>query len=364
MRLRSELSASRGIFACMSRTWLKWMPAVAVPVLIASAAVAVPLSANAAVDLPSKTAAQVVALATAENVTALSGTISQTSSLGLPQLPTTGTDGAAGSTLELLTGSHTARIFVDGPTKQRIQVLDNMAERDLVRNGTNVWLYDSKKKTAVHSTLDDRSSTMKTDGTVLTPEQLASKLLASVSSTTSVSLGDSLRVAGRTAYNLQLVPKARDTLVGSVSIAVDSQTGLPLSVDIFARSQKTPAFSLGFSKLDLTAPDAALFTFTPPAGAKVTENSSEAELARPAMPRTNAAKPAVMGIGWDAVVAIPAGKDSSSALSSPLFGKLTTTVSGGHLFHTSLVNVLLTNDGRVFAGSVPVAKLQAAATTK
>jgi outer membrane lipoprotein-sorting protein len=347
----------------MSRTWLKWMPAVAVPVLIASAAVAVPLSANAAVNLPTKTPAQVLALAAGEKVSALSGTLTQTSNLGLPSLPTTGADASAGSALELLTGSHNARIFVDGSTKQRVQVLDNMAERDLVRNGSEVWLYDSKKKTAVHSTLTAHAAKA-TEDYVTTPDQLAAKFLASVDSTTTVSLGSDLRVAGRTAYDLVLTPKASDTLVGSVSIAVDSATGLPLSVDVFARSQKAPAFSVGFSKLDLAAPDSALFAFTPPAGAKVTEMAPTADSARPAPSKTDAAKPTVSGTGWDAIVALPAGKGALSATSSPLFGKLTTPVSGGHLFHTSLVNVLLTDDGRVFAGSVPVAKLQAAAATK
>ena len=353
----------------MKRPWLKWMPAIAVPVLIASAAVAVPLSANAAVSLPQKTAAQVLALAAGEKVTALSATISQTSSLGLPELPTAGTDASAGSAIELLTGSHTARIFLDGSTKQRVQVLDTMAERDLIRNGFDLWRYDSKKKTAVHSTLTASTAMpLQTEGSILTPDQLASKFLASVDSTTTVSLGSNLRVADRTAYQLVLTPKGGGTLVGSVSIVVDSETGLPLSVDVFARSQDVPAFHVGFSKLALGTPDASLFAFVPPAGATVTEQTPKADAVSPTVPPTvlptDGAKPTVSGTGWDAIVAIPAGKNTASATSSPLFGKLTTTVPGGRLFRTSLVNVLMTEDGRVFVGSVPVAKLQAAAETK
>lgn len=349
----------------MSRNWLKWMPAVAVPVLIASAAVAVPLSANAAVNLPSMTPARVLALAAGEKVTAFSGTISQTSGLGLPALPTTGADASAGSALELLTGSHTARLFVDGSTKQRVQVLDRMAERDLVRNGSDMWLYDSKKKTAVHSTLAEHTTQTPQDpGSIVTPDQLASKFLASVDSSTTVSLGSDLRVAHRTAYDLVLTPKAGDTLVRSISIAVDSETGLPLSVDVFAQSQDDPAFSVGFSTIDLGAPDAGLFTFTPPAGAKVTEKAPKVDVVPTTAPKAESPKPTVSGTGWDAIVAIPAGENSSRAQSSPLFGKLTTAVAGGHLFGTSLVNVLLTDDGRLFAGSVPVSKLQAAAATK
>ncbi len=360
----------------MSRTWLKWMPAVVVPVLIASVAVAVPLSANAAVNLPAKTPAQVLALAAGAKVTAFSGTVTQTSNLGLPALPTTGADASAGSALELLTGSHTARVYLDGMTKQRVQVLDSMAERDLVRNGGDVWLYDSQKKTAVHTSItgdtadSPQTRSPQAEGSIPTPDGLAAKFLSSVDSSTIVSLGEDLRVAGRTAYDLVLTPKAAETLIGSVSIAVDSETGLPLSVDITARGQKAPAVSVGFSKLALGSPDASLFRFTPPAGTKVTESAPKAGAAREATPHPDATGPTVSGTGWDAILAIPAGtsgaagKNMSTLTASPLFGKLTTPVTGGRLFQTSLVTVFLADDGRVFAGSVPVAKLQAAAATK
>jgi hypothetical protein len=217
----------------------------------------------------------------------------------------------------------------------------------------------------VHSTLPDRAAKLPAaGGTVTTPGDLATKLLSSLDPTTAVSLGDPIRVAGRTAYDLVVSPKSTDTLVGSISIAVDSETGLPLSVDVSARGQKAPAFTVGFTQIDLAAPDASLFSFTPPAGSKVTEKTHPTDGAKPgtATPKTGAAKPTVMGTGWDAVLSMPAGQSLGSLTSSPLNAKLTTPVAGGHVFHTSLANVLLTDDGRVFAGSVPVAKLQAAAS--
>ena len=45
--------------------------------------------------------------------------------------------------MELLSGSHTARVYIDGPAKARFQVMDMLAERDLVRNGNDLWLYNS-----------------------------------------------------------------------------------------------------------------------------------------------------------------------------------------------------------------------------
>lgn len=351
----------------MNRVWKRWVPAGVAAAVIASAAIAVPLTASAAVDLPAKTPQQVLALVAQSHVSSLSGTIEQTSNLGLPQLPTTGTgsDSAASSALSLLSSSYTARIYLDGPARVRAQVMDKLAERDVIRNGSDVWLYSSRDNTAIHSTLSEQATKHpgSTTGEARTPGELATKLLAAVDSTTTFSVGNDTRVAGRTAYDLVLTPRATDTLIGSVSIAVDSQTGMPLSVDLAARGQKDPAFSIAFSSLTLAAPSADVFAFTPPAGAKVKQQAmpSHQGATKPLGPQSGAVKPGVIGSGWDAVLSMPAGTETAKLTGSPLFGKLTTAVTGGHLFHTALVNVLVMNDGRVFAGSVPVERLQAVA---
>jgi outer membrane lipoprotein-sorting protein len=356
----------------MSRTWLRWLPAAIVPAVIAAGALANAAQAGAAVDLPSKSADQVLAMVAQDQVRSLSGTIEQTSSLGLPQLPSglssgSGSGSAASSALELLTGSHTARVYADGPTDVRIQVMDTMAERDAVRHGTDVWLYSSQTNTATHMTLPARAGADATSspGDVQTPTQLAQRLLAAIDPSTRVTVGTDTAVAGRSAYDLVLTPRATDTLIGSVSIAVDSATGLPLSVDVMARGGGAPAFHVAYTALDLSAPAASVFQFTPPPGATVQQQSLPQRPATPPTPGTTTSDagphPTVIGTGWDAVVVLPAGAAPAQATSSPLLAQMTQAVTGGRLLHTALVNVLLTDDGRVLAGSVPVERLQAAA---
>jgi outer membrane lipoprotein-sorting protein len=357
----------------MSRVWLRWMPAAVVPVVIAGGA----LAAHAVTDvkLPDKTPEQVIALVDSGTVKAFSGTIEQTSSLGLPELPTKGpsADASAASALELLTGSHTARVYVDGPTKQRVQVMDSLAERDAVRNGSDLWLYDSAKATAQHLKLHEKSAETKSPApeATQTPSELAHKILAKLDTSTDVSVGHDTSVAGRSAYDLVLTPKTSKTLVGSVSIAVDAKTGFPLSVDVQARGQKDPAVKLAFTDISLTKPDSALFSFTPPSGTKVTEHTNSTEHtngtehaapARKHITHSIANKVTVTGTDWTSVVQLPAGSVPASVTDSPVFAQATTSVSGGRVLTTSLVNVLLTDDGRVFAGAVPVATLQAAAS--
>ncbi|MEP6843200.1 MAG: DUF2092 domain-containing protein [Pseudolysinimonas sp.] len=392
---------------------VRWLPAIVAPVLIAAGVITIPAVANAASTPPSKTAQQVLSLIAGAKDAAYSGTVEQTSNLGLPQLPSVGPgSSSAGSDstsqlLDLLTANHTARIFVDGAKKQRLQVLDSLAERDVVRNGSDIWTYDSKSKAATHVTLTPhtpgshfaqpgtqtpgpqnpgaRTPGPQTPGAnvpgesqteplteTLTPAALANRFLAAIQPSTTVSVASTSRVAGRPVYQLELTPKTGTTLVASVTLSVDATTGLPLKVVVDARGQKADAFSVGFSSIDFSKPPASLFEFTPPKGATVTTPKFDKpdHKINDAEPGTgssaHAAKPTVTGTGWASIVELPAGAVGSkapaaSASQSRLLDELTTSVAGGRALQTSLLSVLLTSDGRILIGAVPIATLEAAA---
>jgi hypothetical protein len=76
---------------------------------------------------------------------------------------------------------------------------------------------------------------------------------------------------------------------------------------------------------------------------------------------TAPAKQPVNGKGWDTIVTVPAGSVPAGLLDSPLLKQLATPVAGGRALSSSLVNVLVTNDGRILAGAVPLSALEAAA---
>lgn len=374
----------------MSRRWLRWMPAVVVPAVIAAGVAVGSLPASAVDPLPAKSPAQVLALVAEHKVHALSGTVEQTSSLGLPEVPQTGPSAASAQTswLELLSGPHTARVYKDGSAKMRIQILDQMAERDLVRNGRELWWYSSRDQSAVHVTLPDPAAApagqeppekpvepgFPDSSTMPTPAELTDKLLAKLDPSTDISVGTDVQVAGRSAYNLVLTPRSQQTLVGSVSIAVDGENGLPLSFQVTARGQAEPAFALAYSSLTVGAPDPALFDFTPPPGTTVKEVQPPPPPlgAHPELEGhtrgSDVGRPQVTGSGWETVVGIRVGEDALAAegllTREPLLQQAMVAVPGGKVLSTSLLNVLLTDDGRIFAGAVPVEMLQAAATPR
>jgi outer membrane lipoprotein-sorting protein len=347
----------------MKHRWVRWLPAVAVPAAIAAGAIVAPLAAGAA-DLPARSPQDVLELVAASDARAFSGTLEQSSELGLPELPTSAKTGAsddAGSILELVTADHTAKVWVDGPTRVRVQVLDRLAERDAIRDGADLWLYESTGKKVVHATVPERGEQAPTpDATATTPSALAQRFLSAVDPSTEVTLGSPTSVAGRDAYDLVLTPRTDATLVGRVSIAVDGQTGIPLRVQVTARGASAPAFEAGFRSFSDQRPDQSVFSFAPPAGADVTEQSLHGRPADGAVPH---AKPTVSGSGWGSVVQLPAGSFPAEATTDPLFAQLTQPVDGGRALSTSLVSVLVTDDGRVFAGAVPVSALQSAASS-
>lgn len=370
----------------MSQAWRKWTPAVVAVVVVAGVAIAVPAAANASVSLPTKTPAEVLQLVRSSAVKAFSGDITETSDLGLPSLPASagsaaGSDSSLASDLALITGSNSLRVYVDGTKNVRLQVLGSLSEQDVILHGDSLWTYDSKSNKAEHATITAPSTSpgqhfsrpgtkpMATTGPVsATPPNIAKELIAQLRATSTVSVDDDVRIAGRAAYDLVLTPNPTDTLIGSISIAVDAQTGLPLQVQIAAAGQKDPAVSIGFTSLDLSTPTPSLFEFTPPKGATVKELKTDGT-----KPKTQTEQPAagakptetVTGSGWDAVVTVSGTSSMAASLSklqtSPEYGELTTAVGDGRVFHTSLFTVLFTSDGRIVAGAVSVARLEAVA---
>ncbi len=343
----------------MTRTWTRWLPAAAVPVVVA-ASVALAGSSAGADELPDRTPEQVLTLLASHDHQPLTAEFTQTSDLGLPSLPgdLPGTDGQAAevlTALDLLSSDHTGRVFVGEQDQARVQVFDTFGERDVIVDGEEAWLYDSSDDTATHLTAPQNTDHAQQVPT-LTPEQLAEQVLEAADPTTALTVGENVQVAGRTAYDLVLTPRTTDTLVGQVSIAVDGETGLPLQVTITARGQSEPALQVGYTSLDLTAPDPDLFDFTPPSGTTVEQVTLGQHDGQGVAPGERAPIEHV-GTGWDSILIAPAGTLDLS--SQPVLAQLTTAVDGGHAVGTNLLSLLITDDGRVLLGAVPVEALQA-----
>jgi len=77
-------------------------------------------------------------------------------------------------------------------------------------------------------------------------------------------------VAGREVYLLRMTPVADDTALGAVQASIDGETMVPLRLEVFAKSGGAAVLQFGFDSVSYDPIDAAMYEFTPPAGAKVT----------------------------------------------------------------------------------------------
>ncbi|HEX3899390.1 MAG TPA: sigma-E factor regulatory protein RseB domain-containing protein [Mycobacteriales bacterium] len=370
--------------------------------VVTAAIVLIPQAASGAQhpDLPPQTAAQLLAALERAKVPQFSGTTVETTRLGLPSLDDVNLPGAIstgdGSPLTqivtLLTGSHTAQLAYGGPDKQRIAIfLSDLSETDIVHNGTDVWTYSSDSNSVSHSTVKSDSGETQTPEAAdpVDPTKAAEKALAEIDPSTKVTVDRTAEVAGRPAYQLDLTPRDDRTLVGSVRIALDSATSLPLRVEIWSRNNtSTPAFSVGFTSISMKAPSASTFDFTKPPTAAMQSSPLEGPVPAgvhvkggegPSMPKF--AHDSVVGKDWTSVFIgqlasstdpVAAVGPNGGAVSGPnggesltgLLDTLGTQVAGGHLITTTLLSILITDDNRVLVGAVTPAYLEQVAANQ
>jgi outer membrane lipoprotein-sorting protein len=379
-----------------------------VPVLAFGAVVAfttVPslvTSADSPPDLPALTPAELLAKARAAQVTDLSGTVKLSALLGLPSLDSLGAIGGGGSgtsVASLLAGDHTAKIWIDGADKVRIATIAPLAETNWIRNGHDVWSYDSGTLTTTHATIPADTTGTADEGTGATPDpihdtplQFAQNLLDQVTPSTTVSIDTPSRVAGRPVYQLVLTPNDPASTVGNVTFSIDAATGLPLDVKVDARSTGSTALELGFTDISFDAPAPSTFEFTPPPGSTVVEAKSPSDLLSTggdphhdgerhhhdkasasgssvvettATGQAGGADPlssgnyTTLGSDWTSVVVTDnsslRGQLGAVLQSAP---EVTVGTTHGRLISTSLFNVLVLDDGRVAVGAVDPATLQ------
>ncbi|MFF5792270.1 outer membrane lipoprotein carrier protein LolA [Paeniglutamicibacter sp. NPDC012692] len=379
----------------------KWIPAVAAPALIAAVALGAAASASERVKLDPKSPQDILLMIENSKDTDFSGNLTATVDLGLPQLPDVGgygppdtgpSDGTGSSDgtgtpdngssdsgefdadklthmLSMVSGTHEARVYADKPDKLRLQVMDGMDEQDFIRNGSALWHYDSATNTVDKATVTDmpkdanHHSGCGDNAEPMTPGEVADKFLAAIDPSTAVEVKEDVQIAGRDAYSLELTPRTDDTLVAGVSIGVDAQTGVPLGITVDAVDQEEPAISVEFTDFTPETPDAARFDFTPPEGATVREHDMSEHMMHHDMKRDgmDGNKPETVGTGWETVALLDEEQLPAGLLDSEVLDQLTTPVEGGRLLHTSLLNILVTDDGQVLIGSVPEARLQAVA---
>ncbi|HEY3436296.1 MAG TPA: hypothetical protein VGK35_01295 [Actinotalea sp.] len=395
-----------------------WAVPAVVAVAVTAAFVAPQLASAGDSGLPTITPEQLAVEVATSAPTPLSGTVVYTARLGLPELPFGEATGA--DPIALLGGSSTLRVWTDGTERSRVALLGSMSEYSVVRDGAQAWTYSSADDEVVHYSLSPadqarydamvaaaKAGQLPVTGDLPTPQEAAHAALARADQFSTVSMDAQTTVAGRSAYQLVVTPKSKATLVSRIAVAVDATTKTPLRVQVWSTADTTtPALEVGFTDISFATPDAAVLRFSAPAGAssrEVVVPLPKADDTQKPLAGADGALPPdvkVSGSGWDTVVElsgvdvtsliagdpkaladVPAAgriigspqaqdlvgqfmRDKSNAASAgsldatALYGQLTTAVPEGRLLSSTLLSVLITDDGRVLIGAVPADALR------
>jgi outer membrane lipoprotein-sorting protein len=382
----------------------RWVVPACVVAVVAGVGIASAITvAQAAPALPPRTPAQLLAAVASNHgdVPPLTGTVVETATLGIPQLP--GSQNPNNIT-SLLAGSHTLKIWYDGPRKVRLAVPVQMGETDMIRNGTTAWLWQSSHNSVTRYVLPaghgEHAREPAMPKTPLTPQQAAQQVLKFAGHSTRVTTEANVTVAGRAAYQLVLAPKASGSQIAKITIALDAQhLSVPLRVQVFAKGTAGPVFQVGYTSISFVTPAASNFNFTPPPGAKVrteTLGGLPAGYAPGQEQQGMKSGAQVIGKDWTTVLVLPAAdvlpggalsRMSGAGNAAGVAGQAARSASGGggaisgsemlgalmlaahpvhgawgsgKLLHTSLVSMLITN-GHVLIGAVTPSVLYAAA---
>jgi len=409
----------------MSRNSRRWIPAVLAPVLVAGSVFGFSVQANASIDLPDKSASQILQMINTNPEIAFSGRIIKKAAMGLPPmnivpdisqsmidemaakmpaemsdfLPKASAQGELALALEFFAGTHKANIYVDGPAKMRLQVLDLLSERQFIRNGNEAWAYYTGKAFAQHIILDANevanaeaeaearsffnANSGKLPFDYTSPAAVADFILAESDKYSTITVASDIKVAGRGAYQITITPKGNQSLVTSATLSIDAETGLPLAARVMAVGQSSPAFEVAFETITFETPAASNFNFTPPAGTRVVEvpAPTKADVLRELANATagkqiptqdEAEKLAkaklddLMAQGWGAVAQVPAAQVPAELRSlqanNSLYMELTKPVAGGRIFTSALMNIFFADNGDIYTGSVTVERLLAVAS--
>lgn len=304
-----------------------------------------------------------------KTVPALAGSVEVDNNLGLPipGVPSSSGDGDA------------VQVWSDGTGKGRLALAGRDGETTIVDDGTTVWVWNSESRKVTKVPHEKAEADKPIEGKLADPAAAATELVTAMQEDSTVIVDGTARVADRPVYQLVLTPKPTErTLLREIRVSVDSELRIPLQLEVLANGQADPAVRIGFTKFEAGTQDPALFAFTPPEGATVTEKDVPEEVGgKNVEDLLSQADLKTTGRGWDTVLTgkIPAealqqAEEMSGTTDQDMFKLLATIgqeVNGpygkGYAISTSVGTVLITEDGKLAVGAVPTPVVEEAIAT-
>lgn len=341
-------------------------------------------------SLPAISASGLIAMALHPTKPLYSATVEETGNLGIPSAALGSLQSSSSSPLsdlltQALTGTVSLSFWQNGAHSLRVQVPSAKGESDLYYSKGALWSWDSTTNTATKinlsgnrnsltSTSDSKSKlaghSMPKPG--MTPGEFASKFLSNLPSGSTTSVTTAQYVANQPAYTLNINTNDPKSLLRSVSLAVDANTGQTLGVWLYS-SASSPALSISYQNVSYGVPSPSVFAFTPPSAATVKTVSKSLPSGKKNLgtktstQNTSSVTHKTLGSGFSSVeLIIPNSSNAAQKINSTVASilntagtRVTTTYGPGTVVSTNLVSVFIGSNGTIAVGAVPSAVLLA-----
>jgi outer membrane lipoprotein-sorting protein len=205
---------------------------------------------------------------------------------------------------DLLSERTTMRVWWRGAQDNRVDVVTASGETGVHTDRTGSWTWNFEADTATRADPSPLDLPAPPD---LLPSSLGRRLLSEAQDRELSRIG-ARRVAGRDALGVRLVPAAAASSVRAVDVWVDRASGLPLEVEVSARSGGPTALDTRFLDLRLGRPAASVTAFSPPPGASVRHSGTADVLSEAGRRLRSAVLPATLaGLSRRGITGAPEG---------------------------------------------------------
>jgi outer membrane lipoprotein-sorting protein len=295
-------------------------------VLVGVSATAIAFALGSGSKPPQRPLAQAIhdALA-APSVEGVSATVKLTNNLleGASLASGSG-QGSEAASSPLLTGA-SGRLWIAKDGRARLELQSQKGDTQVVYDGSTVTIYDASTNTVYRY----KPPASETTSPPSTPESHEAPSVAKIEEAiTHIAKNATLsgatpdNVAGAPAYTVRISPKQGGSLLGGAELSFDAANGAPLRAAIYSTTSSSPVIELAATEVSFGAVADSVFTFTPPANAKVEEIAPSADTSHSSDKATSGdatGKPTITthGDGPAAIAVLtsklPAGKQGSSA---------------------------------------------------
>ncbi|MBA3808306.1 MAG: hypothetical protein H0X28_07920 [Solirubrobacterales bacterium] len=224
----------------------------------------------------------------------------------------------------LLAGA-SGRLWIAKDGRARLELQAEKGDTQIIYAGSTLSVYDAASNTLYRykPPAADTTASPPTPGKSHETPSVAKveEAIAHLSKHATLSGATPDNVAGAPAYTVRVSPKQGGSLLGGAELSFDAANGAPLRAAIYSSTSSSPVLELAATQVSFgTVPD-SVFSFTPPANAKIEEIATSTTDAHASLPHKydTGAKPKLTthGSGPAAIAVLesklPAGKSGSSA---------------------------------------------------